>query len=729
MSHRWKIYRSGGVDQVALKSREDLERLEELDPKLWMALSMPTRGVHLDARTLELLDTDRDGHIRRPEVIAAVAWCCKAYKDPAAIFTGGDAVALDKLREGPVLAGARRLLANLGKASATQVALDDATNAAAMFVGTKFNGDGIVAADAADGDARAVIEDIIATHGAVDDRSGKPGIDRARIDAFFAEAKAFVAWHDAAGPEVTRLAPAAAAVAEVQVKVDDFFTRCRLAKFDARAAAALAPADAELAALAGKTLSLASAEVAGLPLARIAADGALPLDGTVNPAWHARIATLASDAVTPLLGARATLTEADWRQLVDLLAGNLAWQAAKPAGAVEPLGIDRLRVALAQQGAVEDVLERDLAVKPEVDAIADVERLCRYQRDLGTLLTNYVNFSSFYSKRVAVFQAGTLYLDARGCALVFEVVDAAKHATLAVMAGTYLAYCDCTRAGEKKTIAAAVTAGDVDNLFVGRNGVFIDRGGADWHATITKIVDNPISIGQAFWSPYKKMARAIEERIASRAAVAEAESQSRLNESAAIVAEVGRPPPAKKKGVDIGTVAALGVAVGGIATVVVAVLSGIFGLGKWAPLGILGIMVAVSSPSILLAYMKLRRRNLGPLLDANGWAINALTRINVPFGTALTDRPVVPPNAERSLTDPYAEKRRPWKLYVAVVAVIALGTAWYLGKLDRLLPRELTSTAVLGERAPAAKPAPAAPAPAAAPATPAPAAAPAAPAK
>jgi hypothetical protein len=709
MSHRWKIYRSGGVDQVALRSREDLERLEELDPKLWMALSMPTRGVHLDARTLELLDVDRDGHIRRPEVLSAVGWCCKVYRDPAAIFGGGDAVALDLLRDGPVLAGARRLLANLGKASADHVTLEDATNAAAMFVDTKLNGDGVVPADAADGDARAAIEDIIATHGSVLDRSGKPGIDRARADAFFAEAKAIVAWHDAAGPEVTRLAAAAAAVAEVQVKVDDFFTRCRLARFDARAAAALAPADAELAALAGKTLSLASAEVAGLPLARIAADGALPLDETVNPAWHARIATLARDAVTPLLGARATLAEADWRQLLELLAGILAWQAAKPAGAVEPLGIDRLRAAIAQEAAVRDAIERDLAVKPEVDAIADVERLCRYQRDLGALLTNYVNFSSFYSKRGAVFQAGTLYLDARGCALVFEVVDAAKHATLAPMAGTYLAYCDCTRAGAKKTIAAAVTTGDVDNLFVGRNGVFIDRDGADWHATITKIVDHPISIRQAFWSPYKKMARAIEERIASRAAAAEAESQTRLNESAAIVAEAGKPPPAKKKGIDIGTVAALGVAVGGIAAVVVAILSGIFGLGKWAPVGVLGILIAISSPSMLLAFMKLRRRNLGPLLDANGWAINALTRINVPFGTALTERPVVPPHAERSFSDPYAEKRRPWKLYVALVALVALAAAWYLGKLDRLLPRELTSTEVLGERAPAAKPAPAAP--------------------
>jgi ferric-dicitrate binding protein FerR (iron transport regulator) len=122
----------------------------------------------------------------------------------------------------------------------------------------------------------------------------------------------------------------------------------------------------------------------------------------------------------------------------------------------------------------------------------------------------------------------------------------------------------------------------------------------------------------------------------------------------------------------------------------------------WAPLGIAGIILAISAPSMLLASMKLRRRNLGPLLDANGWAINALTRINVPFGTALTERAAPPPNAERSLADPYAEKRRPWKLYLALLAIAALAVAWYLGKLDDYLPDKLTSTTVLGEHAPGA---------------------------
>src|SRR5206468_3660144 len=102
------------------------------------------------------------------------------------------------------------------------------------------------------------------------------------------------------------------------------------------------------------------------------------------------------------------------------------------------------------------------------------------------------------------------YLDGRAFRLVVPVADAAKHGTLASMACTYLAYCDLARGAEKRQIAVAVTNGDADNIFVGRNGVFYDRAGADWDATVTKIVANPISIREAFWTPYKKFIRLVD---------------------------------------------------------------------------------------------------------------------------------------------------------------------------------------------------------------------------
>ena len=83
-------------------------------------------------------------------------------------------------------------------------------------------------------------------------------------------------------------------------------------------------------------------------------------------------------------------------------------------------------------------------------------------------------------------------------------------------------------------------------------------------------------------------------------------------------------------------VAALGVSVGGITAGMGALLQSFFGLGFWMPLGLVGLVLLISGPSMLIAWLKLRQRNIGPLLDANGWAVNANAMLNVPFGASLT---------------------------------------------------------------------------------------------
>jgi hypothetical protein len=104
------------------------------------------------------------------------------------------------------------------------------------------------------------------------------------------------------------------------------------------------------------------------------------------------------------------------------------------------------------------------------------------------------------------------------------------------------------------------------------------------------------------------------------------------------------------------------------------------------PLAVAGIILMISGPSMVIAALKLRHRNLGPILDACGWAVNARLAINLPFGTALTALARLPERAERSLSDPYAEKRRPWALYIAIAVIAAaLAGAWQLGAFDRWL--------------------------------------------
>jgi len=323
--------------------------------------------------------------------------------------------------------------------------------------------------------------------------------------------------------------------------------------------------------------------------------------------------------------------------------------------------------------------------------VRDLERLARYVRDLLPLANNFVAFRDFYTRQGrASFQIGTLYLDGRSAELCVAVTDAAKHAALAGLSRICLVYCDCFRKEEKLSIAAAFTAGDSDQLMVGRNGVFYDRQGRDWNATITKLVEHPISLRQAFWSPYKRLMRMIGEQVQKIAANKAATAEAKLAESAVGVGKKveGAPagaaakPAAAQQAFDVGKFAgifaAIGLAIGAIGTALAAMLGGLLALKWWQmPLALAGLMLLISAPAMVLAWFKLRSRNLGPILDANGWAVNARARINIPFGTSLTQLAELPEGAERALTDPYAEKERPWKAYIAIAIVIFVALAWW----------------------------------------------------
>lgn len=265
-----------------------------------------------------------------------------------------------------------------------------------------------------------------------------------------------------------------------------------------------------------------------------------------------------------------------------------------------------------------------------------------------------------------------------------------KHPALAGLAKAYLAYCECRRGAATMHIVAVFTAGDVDFLLVGRNGVFYDRKGQDWDATIVKIIENPISIRQAFLSPYKKFTRMVEEQVAKRAAASESGIQGKLNTLA--TAAVRGPAPggpdagrSTARRIDVGTVAALGVALGSISTVVVAVFAKFVDLGWWIPVAVLGIVLAVSGPSMLIAWLKLRQRSLGPILDASGWAINGRMKINIPLGAALSRVARLPEGAEHRLRDPYAEPQHGRKIAALVLLVVlACVLAWRVGAFDML---------------------------------------------
>ncbi|MBC8417328.1 MAG: hypothetical protein ISR62_00120 [Desulfobacteraceae bacterium] len=702
--HTWRFVRLGGFDQVRVETGADLLALDYLDQKLWAALSCPTHGLEFDEQTLQLIDTDGDGRIRVPEIIAATKWAASGLKNPDDLIRGAKALPLtaidDSHPEGmEILSSAKQILKNLGKSDVTEITVDDTADTVKIFSETKFNGDGIIPPDSADDDAtREVIKDIIVCLGSEEDRSGLPGVSQEKVDKFFTEAQAYADWWKKAEDDAISVLPygdatgdAAAVFHAVRAKVDDYFIRCRLVEFDQGSAGALNPSKEAYEALSLKDLSASKEDIAAFPLASIDAGKPLPLKEGINPAWAGAVAKLDSEIVRPLLGEKDNLDPNDWEDISSRFSAYESWLSKKEGAAVEPLGLERVREILTNgsRETLAALIEKDKALAPEANAVSSVDRLIRYYRDLYTLLNNFVSFRDFYTPgKKAIFQAGTLYLDARSCDLCVKVSDVGKHSGLAQLSRTYLAYCDCTRKGTDKnlTIAAAFTNGNSDNLRVGRNGVFYDRQGRDWDATIVKMIQHPISVRQAFWSPYKRIAQLISEQVAKISAAREKELQTTVSKA------VTETPKETKAGqastgqaFDIakfaGIFAAIGLAIGAIGTAIASMVTGFLELVWWQmPVAAFGLLFVISGPSMIVAYLKLRKRNLGPILDASGWAVNTRAMINIAFGTSLTRTAELPPGSHRSMKDPFARKKRSWKVYLLLLGVlVAAGVLWQKG--------------------------------------------------
>lgn len=735
LPHRWRFARVGGFNQVLINSADDLRHLAELDQKLWATLSCPTTGLEFDQQTLELLDADGDGRVRAHDLIEAVNWVSERLKDPAALFERRAGLSLDAIDddhpEGLILRKtARHILDFLGEPEAQVISAEHTAESQRILAGTRFNGDGVVTPDTAkESDPRAAIEDIMACVGSVPDRSGQNGINQALTDRFFDAADVYLRWWEEAQSNPAQRLPlgddtpqAFAALSAVQAKIDDFFTRVRLAAFDAGAVARLNPSEDDYAALATATLSAQADALAAFPIAQVGASAELPLLNGLNPRWAEPVNSFRTSVVTPLLGELDRLSEPQWQQINDAFASYRDWERLSSESPVASLGPVRVAELLhgESRAEVEALIAEDCKAANLADAIQDVDRLVLYHQHLDTLLQSYVSFQDFYTPgRIAVFQAGKLYLDGRSCALCIRVQDPNTHAELATLSQTFLVYCHCQRPGEEGEmyVAAAVTNGHGRNLIVGRHGVFYDRQGRDWDATLVKVITHPISVSEAAWSPYRRVGRAIAlwvERLSSERDKAIDDGSAKTIDQLITQAPTGKPA---KSTFDIarfaGIFAAIGLAIGAIGTALASIFGGLMEMQWWElPIDIAGLMLLISGPSMLLASLKLHQRSLGPLLDGNGWAVNTRAKITIPFGTSLTRTARLPKGARLKLgtaaSRASARSLRDWTRALALVGgLLILVLAWmhwnpriplaehfqqWQTRLERMQPPQLAPT-------------------------------------
>ncbi|MCR4660283.1 MAG: hypothetical protein K5650_08340 [Bacteroidales bacterium] len=625
----WKYSTVGGVTRVNIETGEDIAHLGELDQKLWTVLSCPVNGLEFDEKTLAMIDTDHDGKIRVGEVVAAAQWLCKVLIDPELLVDAPSTLKFSSVNAGTdegkaVLAAARTILNRLEKVK-EEIDLDDVKEYMEVF----------------------------------EEKC------RAEQAAMEREADAYTP------PYGDSTEDALAAFEAIKDKVADYFMRCKLIRFDEDCSGVLDVQVERVGAISAGNMAASADEIATYPLVRPNGNALLPLNGGINPAWQANFDVLKKIVFDTDYPNRESIEEAEWNAVIAKFDEYVAHRDA---------------AAEAENEAI------DAALAAEAAAIEPIDKMLHLNRDFMQLVHNFVVFKDFYTRKPgfeAIFQAGKLYIDQRCCELCVRVSDMGKQAAMAGLSGMYLIYCHCVSKtkGREMDIVAALTDGDVDNLREGKNAVFYDRAGNDYDATVTKIIDNPISVRQAFWSPYRKFGNWVTEKITKSASEKEskqfdemtskadtattnltvktegAEAEAKANEKKAQMFDIAK---------FAGIFAAIGLAIGAIGGALAAL--GGFVVAKWynVILLVLAVVVIISGPSMLLAWLKLRKRNLGPVLNANGWAINSKILINTAFGATLTSVAKYP---KIVVNDPFAEKKTPWwlkALYWLAAAVVVV---------------------------------------------------------
>lgn len=713
--------RLGRGYHLRIETATDLRRVLTLDEAHWVATSAPTDTLHADPAMLRCVDADGDGRIRACELRRAIDWTLTVFRETGGLLRGDGALRVSDID--PDHPDGARIHAAADRVTEPNdptgdPRLDIPAIRAAMQAERQraVSEAGVALPEAALNEPRMrFMEDIIRTVGGAAHPTGKQGVGEAQLLAFLAAARGWLQWRDAGrlpdDRSATDIMPlgadtpdAYAAFIAVRDKINQYFAQCRAVRLDPALASRFGPQPGDLARLDLNDPEALRQVMRAAPLAVPTPEAILPPDDRINPAYQDPMRTLRQRVLEPVgQPGDQPLDEPTWRTVERTFAAHEQWLNAKVGTAVAPLGEATLRDYLDPRYAdgVRDLIQQSRQAGQRMAGLRLLEQAAMYQRDLMRLVNNFVSFPDLYDPaRRALFDAGDLIMDGRRFNLAVPVQQRAEHASVAATSQMYVLYLRITgRDITPYEVACAVTGGGRGNLCVGKRGIFYDVIGRQRDARVVQVIENPISLLEAAVSPFRRLGRAIAGKIENIAAAAE----TKLDQTGAqVVTEVqtaaagepgatgatgttaapagstppatstspapgtsvAAPPPRAQMG---GVLAGGGIAIAALGSSLAFITKTLAGLSVWTVLaGLLGAVAAVLLPTLLIAWLKLRGRDLSALLEGSGWAINARMRLTGRLARSITHRPAYPPESRGR-----GRRRLAWVLALLTACLIA----------------------------------------------------------
>lgn len=702
--------------------------MAEVPAAHWIALACPTVGLNLDKRFLAFLDDDDNGRVRVEELLRHIAWVDRMLRNKTGCERGSDVLALEDLSSdgADLRKSALLLLQNLDADDRSCISLAQVQRKEEALKASGSNGDGVVAPGAiADESLRRLADDVVAYAPGRLDASGEAGVDRAGLAEFSRAREAALDWFGreaAVKPAGEDALPAAEKVRAARDRLDTWFLQCRLVSAQPGAVEYFKLTHAELEVAAADEGALRKG-LERLPVATPNAAGVLTFDQAHPVPANAPILELPGAIARILDREVPSLTEADWLEALALGEKILAWEAERAQHPVATLGRSRLEeITTEQLAALDQLCADDLALGHELGRIGELETLLLCQKHLVGLVNNFVAMPYLYAgTRHPIFHQGKLIMAGREFHLSVYVENVGAHKALAAESSMFLLYVKVDGRKVNGTVAVPVTCGTSDGLYVGKRGIFVDLDDVEHDALVIDVMRNPISVREAALAPFARIGSMIQARLegiqgkadeafnqrATTAIDAAHRSTSGAIDVSRAAAVDGRVPaattdaPAAAPASMVNVVMAGGLAVAALGSAFAFVAAKLTEVG---PVGAITIVVAMLAaiilPFALLAWWKLRKRNLAGILEASGWALNDRLLLTRRLGARFTRRPPRPPGSRLEWTDlsvpdvaatedeeSPAERWRKRLLTLLLALLLAsVAAAWLWTKLGNELP-------------------------------------------
>jgi len=669
-----KFKRIGRSYHLQIETAEDLLNVLDLDEALWVATNAPLSTIHHDPTFLAHIDADQTGRITCREIKQAVRWLLDVLRDHSGITKPSQALILSAVNtesdEGQIIhKAAKKILARKGKADTGVISLHEVRKIKSEIQAQPISEAGVVLPQAAENpEIQQFIRDITNTMGGILHPTGQAGIDAGKLELFLHESRQILDWlgqgklpNKRAKTDIMPLGEKTLQTYEVlesmRSKLDQYFAQCEVLVLDEQFAKQMGWTETELANLDFDDPAVIENVLSKAPLAKARSDRELWFEDDINPHYVKSLEQFREKVLAVLQpDSTESLTALQWQEIKDVFAGHRKWLESKPDTKVSLLDEETLQTYQNESyaDAVYQLIDESTRTAFDMDNIRLLEKVILYQAGIIDLVNNFVSFPHLYDpQNRAMFEMGSLVMDGRRFNFAVKVENRKEHVEVAKTSNMFVMYVEVVPRDQdtRYEVAIPVTSGGKGNLCLGKRGVFFDIDGREHDARIVHIIENPISYREALFSPFQRLVRILTGKIESITTEAEKKWDKRTSQTLTQIEQQAQSTQAaeakQSRLLAGGLLVGGGVALAALSSALAYIAKSLTGVPLWKILvGIGGSILAVMLPITIVAFLKLRKRDLSAILEGSGWGINARMRLTHKQGWFFTEKPKHPPGSK-----------------------------------------------------------------------------------